>query len=58
MTHIAWKCFFAYNRVSWKLGALAQLGARFHVYSLSKAELQQLYLEALIEEEERRNRYW
>ena len=31
---------------------------REYVYSLSKAELQQLYLEALIEEEERRNWYW
>ena len=31
---------------------------REYVYSLRKVELQQLYLEALIEEEERRNRYW
>ena len=31
---------------------------REYVYSLSKEELQQLYLEALIEEEERRDRYW
>ena len=29
-----------------------------YVYSLSKDELRRLYLNALIEEEERRNRYW
>jgi len=29
-----------------------------HIKSLSKAELQEKYLEALLELEERRNRYW
>lgn len=29
-----------------------------YVYSLSKEELRRLYLDALIAEEERRNRYW